>query len=131
MMRIGHQLFEFLEFFTDTGSYRVDDVQFFTDAQGSRLCIVEIYINYDERQVYLIVEDENHNSFHVTINGFIKLMGGPKYESYRPLYEIRNETKKIKKNGIRRFNRTLRKFDPEFKNGIKKMFKKLLKDENN
>ena len=131
MMRIGHQLFEFLEFFTDTGSYRVDDVQFFTDAQGCRLCIVEIYINYDERQVYLIVEDENHNSFHVTINGFIKLMGGPKYESYRPLYEIRNETKKIKKNDIRRFNRTLRKFDPEFKNGIKKMFKKLLKDENN
>ena len=130
-MSIGHQLFEFLEFFTDSGSYCIDDIQYFTDANGRLLCISEMYINYEERQVYLILEDENHNSFHVTIHNFINLMGGPKHESYLPLYKIRKEASKIKKNQIKRYNRILRENDPEFKNGIKKMFKKLLNDESN
>ena len=131
MMRIGHQLYEFLEFFTDSGSYCVDNVQYFTDASGRRLCITEIYINNEERQVYLVLEDETQNTFHTTIHNFINLMGGPKPESYRPLYKIRNETKRIKENYFRRFNRTLMKYDPEFKKAIKNIFKNLLNNESN
>jgi hypothetical protein len=52
-MRIGHQLFEFLFDFTDTGSYRVDDTTTFSDANGRILCIREMYINDEERQVYI------------------------------------------------------------------------------
>lgn len=60
-MRIGHQLFEFLFDFTDTGSYCVDDTTTFSDANGRILCIREMYINDEERQVYLILEDETGN----------------------------------------------------------------------
>ena len=129
MMRIGHQLYEFLEFFTDSGSYCFDEVQFFTDASGRRLCIMEMYINYDERQVYLVLEDETQNCFHVTINGFIKLMGGPKAESYAPLYHLRDEVKKIKKSYFKRYSNALKNYDQEERKLVKTIFKNLLNTE--
>jgi len=130
-MRIGHQLFEFLESFTDSGSYCVDEVQYFTDASGRRLCITEMYINYEERQVYLALEDETQNLFHVTISGFIKLMGGPKTESYAPLYHLRDEVKRIKKSYFKKYSNALKKYDPEERKLVKKIFKNLMNDESN
>lgn len=130
-MRIGHQLFEFLESFTDTGSYCVDELLYFTDASGRRLCITEMYINSEERQVYLVIDDDTKNCFHVTINGFIKLMGGPKYESYRPLYHLRDEVKRIKKSYLKRYSNALKKFDAEERKLVKKIFKNLMNNESN
>lgn len=131
MMRIGHQLYEFLESFTDSGSYCVDEVQYFNDASGRRLCISEMYINYEERQVYLVLEDETLNKFHVTINGFIKLMGGPKPDNYRPLYQLRNEGKKIKKPYFKSYSKALKKYDPKERKLVKNIFKNLMNDESN
>lgn len=37
-MRIGHQLFEFLQYWTDTGSYCAQDSAFFKDAEERKLC---------------------------------------------------------------------------------------------
>ena len=130
-MRIGHQLFEFLEFFTDSGSYCVDEIQYFTDASGMRLCISEMYINYEERQVYLILEDETQNHFHVTINRFIKLMGGPKAESYAPLYRLRDEVQKIKKSYFKSYSNALKKYEPEERKLVKRIIKNLMKNEIN
>lgn len=131
MMRIGHQLYEFLEFFTDSGSYCVDEVQYFTDASGSRQCISEMYINYEESQVYLILMDETQNQFHVTINRFIRLMGGPKAESYAPLYHLRDEVQRIKKAYFKSYSKALKKYDPEERKLVKRIFKNLFKDESN
>ena len=131
MMSIGHQLYEFLEFFTDSGSYCVDEVQYFTDASGGRLCITEMYINYEERQVYLALEDETQNLFHVTISGFIKVMGGPKTESYAPLYHLRDEVKRIKKSYFKKYSNALKKYDTEERKLVKTIFKNLMNDESN
>lgn len=54
-MRIGHQLFEFLRYCTDTGSYSVQETESFMDVEGRRLCIKEMYINEEENQVYLVI----------------------------------------------------------------------------
>lgn len=130
-MRIGHQLFEFLFDFTDTGSYRVDDTTTFSDANGRILCIREMYINDEERQVYLILEDETENQFHVSINRFIKLMGGPKAESYAPLYRLRDEVQKVKKAYIKRYSNALMKYEPDERLLVKRILKKLITDESN
>jgi len=131
MMRIGHQLYESLEFFTDSGSYCFDEIQNINDASGRQLFITEMYINYEERQVYLVLEDETQNKFHFTINGFIKLMGGPKFESYSPLYHLRNEVKRIKKLYFKRYSNALKKYNPEERKFVKKIFKNLMNDESN
>ena len=131
IMRIGHQLFEFLLDFTDTGSYCVDDTTTFADANGRILCIREMYINDEERQVYLILEDETQNQFHVSINRFIKLMGGPKADSYAPLYRLRDEVQKVKKAYIKSYSNALKKYDPEERKLVKRIFKKLKTDESN
>mgnify|MGYP006916103485 FL=1 len=131
MMSIGHQLYEFLEFFTDSGSYCVDEVQYFTDASGRRLCITGMYINYEERQVYLALEDETQNLFHVTISGFVKVMGGPKTESYAPLYHLRDEVKRIKKSYFKKYSNALKKYDTEERKLVKTIFKNLMNDESN
>ena len=131
MMRIGHQLYEFLEYFTKTGSYCIQDLQYCTDAQGRHLYIKEMYINYEEKQVYLVLEDEYLNLLHVSIHNFITMMGGPKSESYTPLYKVRDETKLIKKVFIKRYNKVLGKSDPEIKQIIRKIFKKIENNESN
>ena len=120
-MRIGHQLFEFLRYCTDTGSY----------SEGRRLCIKEMYINEEENQVYLVIEDENKNLFHKSVREFIKMMGGPGPGSYAPLYQLRNETKRVKKAYNRKYKNALRKYEPEEQKLVKHILKNLFKNESN
>lgn len=124
-MRIGHQLFEFLQYWTDTGSYSVQDSAFFKDAEGRQLCIKELYINYEENQVYLIVEDENQVPFHTSVHDFIKMMGGPVLDSYVPLYHLRDEVKQVKKLNVKKLKQAVNKYDPESKKLVKQIFKKI------
>ena len=124
-MRIGHQLFEFLQYWTDTGSYCAQDSAFFKDAEERKLCIKEMYINYEENQVYLVVEDENQVPFHTSVHDFIKMMGGPVPDSYVPLYHLRNEVKQVKRLKVRKLKQAVNKYDPEIKKLVKQIFKKL------
>jgi len=124
-MRIGHQLFEFLQYWTDTGSYCAQDSAFFNDAEGRKLCIKEMYINYEENQVYLVVEDENQVPFHTSVHDFIKMMGGPMPDSYVPLYHLRNEVKQVKRLNVKKLKHTVNKYDPENKKLVKQIFKKI------
>ena len=124
-MRIGHQLFEFLQYWTDTGSYCTQDSAFFKDAEGRQLYIKEMYINYEENQVYLVVEDENQVPFHTSVHDFIKMMGGPMPDSYVPLYHLRNEVKQVKRLNVKKLKHTVNKYDPESKKLVKQIFKKI------
>ena len=129
-MSIGHQLFEFLLYCTDTGSYSAQETEYFMDVEGRRLCIMEMYINDKEKQVYFVIEDENQNLFHKSVNEFIKMMGGPSPYSYAPLYQLRNETKRVKKAYILKYKNALRKYEPEEQRLVKQIFKKLFNNEN-
>jgi hypothetical protein len=124
-MRIGHQLFEFLQYWTDTGSYCTQDSAFFKDAEGRQLYIKEMYINYEENQVYLIVEDENQAPFHTSVHDFIKMMGGPVPDNYVPLYHLRDEVKQVKRLNVKKLKHTVNKYDPESKKLVKQIFKKI------
>ena len=128
-MRIGHQLFEFLLYCTDTRSYCVQETHFFIDKNGKRLFIKEIYINDEENQVYLIIEDENQDSFHTSIHNFITMMGGANPDSYAPLYKLRDETKNVKKAYIRKYKNALNKYEPKEKKLVKQIFRNLFEDE--
>jgi hypothetical protein len=128
-MRIGHQLFEFLQDWTDTASYCVQEIPYCSDIEGKRLCIKEMYINFDENQVYLVVEDENQNQFHKSVNEFIKLMGGPRPESYAPLYTVRDEVRLLKRNIVKRYKQALRESDTERQELINSISNKLKKYE--
>ena len=128
-MSIGHQLFEFLQYWTDTGSYCFQNTDYFMDAEGYRHIIKEMYINYEEKQVYLILEDENQTPFHVSIHGFIRMMGGANHESYVPLYHLRDEINIIKKLQCKKVYRTLSNHGKENKGIVKKLFKNLKSDE--
>ena len=130
-MRIGHQLFEFLRYCTDTGSYSVQETESFMDVEGRRLCIKEMYINEEENQVYLVIEDENKNLFHKSVREFIKMMGGPGPGSYAPLYQLRNETKRVKKAYNREYKNALRKYEPEEQKLVKHILKSLFINESN
>ena len=107
-MRIGHQLYEFLQDWTDTSSYCIQVISYFSDNEGKRLCIKQMYINDGENQVYLILEDENQIPFHTSVHDFITMMGGPRPENYAPLYQIRDEVKKIKRNKVKRYKQAQR-----------------------
>lgn len=124
-MRIGHQLFEFLQYWTDTGSYCAQDSAFFKDAEERKLCIMEMYINYEENQVYLVVEDENQVPFHTSVHDFIKMIGGPVPDSYVPLYHLRNEVKQVKRLNVKKLKHAVNKYDPESKKLVKQIFKKI------
>ena len=124
-MRIEHQLFEFLQYWTDTGSYCAQDSAFFKDAEERKLCIKEMYINYEENQVYLVVEDENQVPFHTSVHDFIKIMGGPVPDSYVPLYHLRNEVKQVKRLNVKKLKHAVNKYDPESKKLVKQIFKKI------
>ncbi len=128
-MRIGHQLFEFLQYWTDTGSYCFQNTDYFMDAKGNRHIIKEMYINYKENQVYLILENENQTPFHASVNGFIRMMGGVRRESYVPLYHLRDEIVIIKKLQIKKVRRTLSNHGKDIKRIVKYLFKNLNFDE--
>ena len=62
-MRIGHQLYNYLQDWTDAGQYDVQQVFFFVDSSQRKLCFKSLFINEEENQVYLVLEDETGDSF--------------------------------------------------------------------
>ena len=72
-MRIGHQIYNYLFDYTDSGTISLSDGIVLPD---SDYCIMGAYINFDENQVYVILEDHMHNVVNKTINQFVNQMGG-------------------------------------------------------
>lgn len=102
-MRIGHQIYNTLDEWTDNGSYEVQEILFYQNAREQWIAIKRAYIDYKENQVYLVVEDEDALcSSQVTIHQFLMIMGRPQKDSYQPLYQLRNELRDYKKGLIAR-----------------------------
>jgi hypothetical protein len=102
-MRIGHQIFCYLQDWTDAGHYDVQQVFFFMDSSQRKLCVKSLFINEEENQVYLVLEDETGNSFQMNVHGFICMMGGPVPQSYQPLYQIRDELQIYRKRIVKSY----------------------------
>ena len=58
-------------------------------------------------------------------------MGGPKAESYAPLYRLRDEVQKVKKAYIKRYSNALMKYEPDERLLVKRILKKIFTDESN
>jgi hypothetical protein len=93
-MRIGHQLYCYLQDWTDAGHYDVQQVFFFRDGSQRQLCFKSLFINEDENQVYLVLEDEYGDLFQTNVHHFLCMMGGAVSENYKPLYQLRDELRK-------------------------------------
>lgn len=102
-MRIGHQLYCYLQDWTDAGHYDVQQVFFFMDSSQRKLCIKSLFINEDENQVYLVFEDETGDSFQMNVHGFLCMMGGPIPQSYQPLYQIRDELQAYRRRIVKSY----------------------------
>lgn len=102
-MRIGHQIFCYLQDWMDAGHYDVQQVFFFMDSSQRKLCVKSLFINEEENQVYLVLEDETGNSFQMNVHGFICMMGGPVPQSYQPLYQIRDELQIYRKRIVKSY----------------------------
>lgn len=102
-MRIGHQLYCYLQDWTDAGHYDVQQVFFFKDNSQRQYCIKSLFINEEENQVYLILEDETGNSHQMNVHKFLCMMGGAVSQSYQPLYQVRDELQIYKKGIVRNY----------------------------
>ena len=102
-MRIGHQLFCYLQDWTDAGHYDVQQVFFFVDSSQRKLCFKSLFINEKENQVYLVLEDDDGDSFQMNVHGFICMMGGPVPQSYHPLYQVRDELQIYRKRIVKSY----------------------------
>ena len=102
-MRIGHQLYNYLQDWTDAGHYDVQQVFFFVDSSQRKLCFKSLFINEEENQVYLVLEDETGDSFQMNVHGFLCMMGGPIPQSYQPLYQIRDELQVYRKRIVKSY----------------------------
>ena len=118
-MRIGHQLYCYLQDWTDAGHYDVQQVFFFRDNFQRVLCIKSLFINEDENQVYLVLEDVHGDSFLVNVHHFLCMMGGAEPDSYKPLYRLRDELSIYRKRIVRNWKKA------------KRMAAKNLEDNNN
>ncbi len=104
-MRIGHQIFNTLDEWTVDGIYDVGTLFFFENVEGTKSSLKRAYINYEEKQVYLVVTGENSKTLHVTIHGFLNLMGGTQRENYLPLYQLRDEMCVYKRKLIKAYKK--------------------------
>jgi len=107
-MRIGHQIYNYLNDYTDNGSYsllnQVEVIPNWPD-NISASYISRVYINWKEDQVYLMVIT-NDIPDALTINEFLKWMGGPtKPQSYKPLYKLRDQLKEMAKKKYKAMKR--------------------------
>lgn len=94
-MRIGHQIYNYLYDYTDSGSYQLlDPIEVIPNWPENKTDISYIhraYINWNENQVYLIVVTHDIPDA-LTINEFLKWMGGStKPQNYKPLYQLRDQ----------------------------------------
>ena len=95
-MRIGHQIYNYLNDYTDSGSYSLlDPIE--VERNGEKHYIHEACIIWSEDQVYLTVVTGEIPAY-MNINSFLKWMGGPtKPQSYKPLYQLRDQLKVMAK----------------------------------
>lgn len=95
-MRIGHQIYNYLNDYTDNGSYSLlNPIE--VENNGEKHYIHEACIIWSEDQVYITVVTGEIPTF-MNINGFLKWMGGPtKPQSYKPLYQLRDQLKVMAK----------------------------------
>lgn len=99
-MRIGHQIYNYLNDYTDNGSHTllnpIEVIPNWPDNTEPSY-IHEACIIWSENQVYLTVVTGEIPSF-MTVNQFLKWMGGStKPQSYKPLYQLRDQLKVMAK----------------------------------
>lgn len=89
-MRIGHQIYNYLNDYTDNGSHTLlNSIE--VENKGEKHYIHEACIVWSEDQVYLTVVTGEIPSY-MTINQFLKWMGGSTNpQSYKPLYQLRDQ----------------------------------------
>lgn len=109
-MRIGHQIYNYLYDYTDSGSISLSDGIVLPDSDN---CIMGAYINFDENQVYVILEDQMHNVFNQTIHQFVCQMGGANSNSYKPLYELRDALRVFAKQQRKKYKQLRKQFNTQ------------------
>ena len=97
-MRIGHQIYNYLNDYTDNGSYSlIHPIEVIPNGSNQASYIHEACIIWSEDQVYLTVVT-GEIPHYCTINGFLKWMGGPTFpQAYKPLYQLRDQLKAMAK----------------------------------
>lgn len=109
-MRIGHQIYNYLDDYTDSGTISLLDGIVLPD---SDYCIMGAYINFDENQVYVVLEDQMHNVVNKTINQFVCQVGGPNSQSYKPLYELRDVLRGFAKQQRKKYKQLRKQFNTQ------------------
>jgi hypothetical protein len=109
-MRIGHQIYNYLDDYTDSGTISFLDGIVLPD---SDYCIMGAYINFDENQVYVILEDQMHNVVNQTIHQFVCQMGGANSNSYKPLYELRDALRVFAKQQRKKYKQLRKQFNTQ------------------
>lgn len=109
-MRIGHQIYNYLYDYTDSGTISLSGGIVLPD---SDYCIMGAYINYDENQVYVVLEDHTHNVVNKTIHQFVCQMGGANSNSYMPLYELRDTLRTYAKQQRKKYNQLRKQFNTQ------------------
>ena len=109
-MRIGHQIYNYLYDYTDSGTISLSDGIVLPD---SDYCIMGAYINFDENQVYVILEDQMHNVVNQTIHQFVCQMGGANSNSYKPLYELRDALRVFAKQQRKKYKQLRKQFNTQ------------------
>ena len=109
-MRIGHQINNYLYGYTDSGTISLSDGIVLPD---SDYCIMGAYINFDENQVYVILEDQMHNVFNQIIHQFVCQMGGANSNSYKPLYELRDALRVFAKQQRKKYKQLRKQFNTQ------------------
>lgn len=95
-MRIGHQIYYYISEYSIDGSYSLSEpLEFVPKWPGKeeKYYIQKAYINWSQDQVYITVS-HNEKFSDYSINAFMKFMGGPSPQNYKPLYQLRNILKK-------------------------------------
>ena len=109
-MTIGHQIYNYLYDYTDSGTITLSDGIVLSD---SDYCIMGAYINFDENQVYMVLEDRMHNVVNQTIHQFICQMGGANLNSYKPLYELRDTLRIYAKQQRKKYKQLRKQFNTQ------------------
>ena len=109
-MRIGHQIYNYLYDYTDTGTYSLEE--------GIRLPVLDYsimgaYINFKENQVYVVLKDHTHNVINKTIHQFVCQMGGANSNSYMPLYELRDTLRTYAKQQRKKYKQLRKQFNTQ------------------
>ena len=108
-MRIGHQIYNYLNDYTDKGSYSLlNPIKVIPNWPDNiePSYIHEACIIWSEDQVYLTIITGEIPAY-MNINQFLKWMGGPtKPQNYKPLYQLRDQLKDMAKKKYKSMKHT-------------------------